>query len=69
MQVFRAWRRLQPSTWSDVEQCCTVHIYLYIYIYIYIHVYIPEVPTVPLNRSGPISVFRFVSSVFRCLQY
>ena len=33
-------------------------IYIYIYIYIHTHVYVyPEVPTGPLNRTGPISVF------------
>ena len=41
--------------------------YIYItcvYIYIYIYIY-PEVPTVPLNRTGPISVFRFLFFEFR----
>ena len=30
----------------------------YIHMYIYIYIY-PEVPTVPLNGTGHISVFRF----------
>ena len=36
----------------------------YIRIYIYIYIY-PEVPTVPLNRTGPIFVFRFPFVEFR----
>ena len=48
--------------------CVMSYTYTYTYVYIYIYICIciyPEVPTVPLNRTGPISVFRFPLFEFR----
>ena len=42
------------------------HVYMYICMCVYIYIYMyPEVPTVPLNGTGPISVFRFPLFEFR----